>query len=105
MPDASQSTGMRAKSLIHIETFALHQIKAIQWKPCADKQLAGVCIGFPQSYPQLRWTSCQRPRINNLAALLAVELCLTWASIGHHLSDFPVSSSNDPDRGVEHQKV
>lgn len=55
MAVAAQSTKLCAKLLILIRTLHLHHFAAIQGKPCPDKQLAGVCIGFPQSYPQEAW--------------------------------------------------
>lgn len=47
--------GIVAKCLIHMKMHELPHLEAIDVKFWCDKQLANVCIVFPQSYPQLAW--------------------------------------------------
>jgi hypothetical protein len=43
--------------LFLLEKLIVPFLGAIWGKPPADKQLARVCIGFPQSYPQIVWVT------------------------------------------------
>jgi hypothetical protein len=66
---------------------------AIWGKPPADKQLARVCIGFPQSYPQIVWVTVYEENQALSAGLCDAALSFRgkWGSapIGHETMPQP----------------